>query len=73
MTTTSACLNDSCGSAVRPSFRGRLRRVHEVLQLWHRRKRQRRKLMQMPDDILKDIGISRVDAYQESRKPFWRA
>jgi uncharacterized protein YjiS (DUF1127 family) len=28
--------------------------------------------MEMDERLLKDIGISRSDAYRESRKPFWR-
>jgi uncharacterized protein YjiS (DUF1127 family) len=34
--------------------------------------RQRRALLSLDDAMLKDIGISRVDALQEGRKPFWR-
>ena len=34
--------------------------------------RQRRALLAVDDAMLKDIGISRVDALQEGRKPFWR-
>lgn len=34
--------------------------------------RQRRALLSLDDAMLKDIGISRVDALREGRKPFWR-
>ena len=34
--------------------------------------RQRRALLRLDDAMLKDIGISRVDAIQEGSKPFWR-
>ena len=34
--------------------------------------RQRRALLSLDAAMLKDIGISRVDALQEGRKPFWR-
>ena len=34
--------------------------------------RQRRALLSLDDAMLKDMGISRVDALQEGRKPFWR-
>lgn len=40
---------------------------------WQDRRRDRRMLMEMDEHLLEDIGISRADAYQESRKPFWRA
>ncbi|HCB13036.1 MAG TPA: DUF1127 domain-containing protein [Gammaproteobacteria bacterium] len=33
---------------------------------------QRRDLLALDDAMLKDIGISRVDALQEGNKPFWR-
>lgn len=35
--------------------------------------RQRRALLRLDDAMLKDLGISRVDALQEGSKPFWRA
>lgn len=34
---------------------------------------QRRALLALDDAMLKDIGISRADAFQEGNKPFWRA
>jgi uncharacterized protein YjiS (DUF1127 family) len=34
--------------------------------------RQRRQLAELSDEALWDIGISRADALQESRKPFWK-
>ena len=35
--------------------------------------RQRRALLHLDDAMLKDLGLSRVDALQEGHKPFWRA
>jgi uncharacterized protein YjiS (DUF1127 family) len=35
--------------------------------------RQRRALLGLDDAMLKDLGLSRVDALQEGGKPFWRA
>ena len=32
----------------------------------------RRDLMALSDDMLKDIGLSRGQAYQEASKPFWK-
>jgi uncharacterized protein YjiS (DUF1127 family) len=40
---------------------------------WSQRAAQRRRLACLPDVVLKDIGVSRADAFRESRKPFWRA
>jgi uncharacterized protein YjiS (DUF1127 family) len=44
-----------------------------LLELWSERRRQRRALLELSDHVLKDIGISRSEALQEGRKPFWRA
>lgn len=48
-------------------------RLAHLLGLWIERHRQRRALAGLDDHLLKDIGIGRADAWQESRKPFWRA
>lgn len=42
-----------------------------VLQ-WQERVRQRHQLAKLDDRLLRDIGISRVDAMHEIEKPFWR-
>jgi uncharacterized protein YjiS (DUF1127 family) len=44
-----------------------------TLSLWAERHRQRRALLELNDHMLKDIGISGADAWQEGRKPFWRS
>lgn len=46
--------------------------VVSALAEWHRRARERHQLMELDDRLLKDIGITRSDAYREWRKPFWR-
>ena len=43
------------------------------LDLWQRRLRDRDMLRAMSTAQLKDIGLSRADALNESEKPFWRA
>ncbi|RCX32350.1 DUF1127 domain-containing protein [Thioalbus denitrificans] len=43
-----------------------------LLLEWNQRARQRRQLARLDDYLLRDIGLSRVDAEQEARKPFWR-
>ncbi|MER8438950.1 DUF1127 domain-containing protein [Mesorhizobium sp. M1312] len=35
------------------------------------RRRSRLVLLEMTDDQLKDIGISRADAHREGLRPFW--
>nr|WP_261439852.1 DUF1127 domain-containing protein [Serratia liquefaciens] len=41
-------------------------------QLYLQRYRTRRSLLQLDDVQLADIGLSRAQAMQEGRKPFWR-
>ncbi|WP_426213189.1 DUF1127 domain-containing protein [Mesorhizobium abyssinicae] len=36
------------------------------------RGRSRSALLDLSDDLLKDIGVSRLDAYLEACRPFWR-
>jgi uncharacterized protein YjiS (DUF1127 family) len=42
------------------------------LRLWQQRRRTRLHLAQLPDYLLKDIGLERHDVLLESAKPFWR-
>ncbi len=44
-----------------------------TLVRWQHRADQRRHLGNMDDRLLADMGITRADAIQESRKPFWIA
>jgi uncharacterized protein YjiS (DUF1127 family) len=39
---------------------------------WDEVRRQRRALLALSDDMLKDIGISRSQAEAEGSKPFWQ-
>jgi uncharacterized protein YjiS (DUF1127 family) len=43
-----------------------------LIAVWLDRARGRRRLARVDDAVLKDLGLSRVDAWQELRKPFWR-
>ena len=43
----------------------RLLRLHDRLQ-------QRRLLLELDDRMLADAGISRLQAIEEARKPFWK-
>lgn len=49
-----------------------LLRAVETVSAWHERAHQRRALMALSDQMLRDIGISRAEAERESTKPFWR-
>jgi uncharacterized protein YjiS (DUF1127 family) len=50
----------------------RLEPVFARLAVWQDRIQQRRRLAAMPDYLLKDIGVTRVDALREASKPFWK-
>jgi uncharacterized protein YjiS (DUF1127 family) len=60
-------------AASREAEAGALRRLLSLVLLWSERARQRDRLARLPDRALADIGLSRCDAYRETRKPFWRA
>lgn len=44
----------------------------ERLAIWRARARSRAELMTLSDHMLKDIGLSRSEAYREYSKSFWR-
>ena len=75
MTTRSDCID--CPPVARiaaPSrlsgfFTGLLTRFAE----WQERHEQRAHLAGMDERMLKDIGVTHVDAARESSKPFWQA
>jgi uncharacterized protein YjiS (DUF1127 family) len=49
------------------------RRLVTTIRLWRRRAQESRDLLGMPDRMLRDMGITRSDAWRAARKPFWRA
>jgi uncharacterized protein YjiS (DUF1127 family) len=60
---------------VPPSVAGlptRLARWREGFLRWRERRRSRQMLLTLGDRELRDIGLTRLDAWQEWRKPFWR-
>ena len=54
-----------------PSLRPVLSLVRKMLQQWRRRRRERAELARLDDRMLRDIGITRGDVWQEINKPFW--
>jgi len=48
-------------------------RLIDVLLSWQERATMRRHLAEMPDYMLRDVGLTRLDVAPEVRKPFWRA
>lgn len=51
----------------------RLRQALDMLALWQQRARGRQQLRTFDDHLLRDIGITRLQAAAEADKPFWRA
>ena len=47
-------------------------RVKMTVLTWLERSRSRRQLSELPEYLLKDIGLNEADRYQETTKPFWR-
>jgi uncharacterized protein YjiS (DUF1127 family) len=47
--------------------------IIEAFLAWHDRARERRALMEISDQMLRDLGISRADACREAARPFWRS
>ncbi|HEU0221497.1 MAG TPA: DUF1127 domain-containing protein [Paracoccaceae bacterium] len=47
-------------------------RLAVMFATWSDRAKSRRDLAEMDDTRLQDIGISRLEAYREAAKPFWR-
>lgn len=42
-----------------------------TLREWEERARQRRRLSELDDRMLRDIGLTRADVSREVEKPFW--
>ena len=79
MTTRADCLDSPPAPSV-PSpfapvrgFGGFLATLLNRLAEWQERHEQRAHLAGMDGRMLKDIGISAVDAAHEAGKPFWKA
>lgn len=43
-----------------------------LVKTWRRRMQDRQILATMDEQSLRDIGITRYDAFYEASKPFWR-
>jgi len=55
-----------------PGLAGVIRGMICLLLVWQDRAKSRHQLAELDDRLLKDIGISRIDAHYEATKPFWR-
>lgn len=47
-------------------------RIAVMVTKWDQRAKTRRALNRLSDSDLRDVGISRGEAYTESRRPFWQ-
>lgn len=65
-------LADAWNGLPRLELRARLSDLGRRIAAGYRRYRQRRALLALSDAMLKDIGISRADAWHEADKPWWR-
>ena len=77
MTTRTDCLDYPPAPAARfapaRSAGAFLAGIFNRLAEWQERHEQRAHLAGMDDRMLKDIGVSSVDAAREADKPFWKA
>ena len=55
---------------LRPAWRWT--ELKRLIVEWRRRARSRYELMNLGDETLRDIGLSRGEADLESSKPFWQ-
>jgi uncharacterized protein YjiS (DUF1127 family) len=58
-------------SLLRLNIMGWVIALWSKLALWRERSQSRNRLASMDGAALKDIGLSRCDAWQEVNKPFW--
>jgi uncharacterized protein YjiS (DUF1127 family) len=49
-----------------------IERAVDAILTWRERVRMRRQLLSLDDRLLKDIGITRLQAQSEAEKPFWQ-
>jgi uncharacterized protein YjiS (DUF1127 family) len=54
-----------------PPRPGLLSRLADLLWQWRHRAESRGRIAEMSDYHLRDIGMTRLDAAAEARKPFW--
>ena len=55
------------------SVSGFIIRVSDLLHVWYERSVSRRRLAALNGHLLRDIGLTEGDVWEEVRKPFWRA
>lgn len=71
LTLLPARLSAEDGSRTRVTKRPLWSEIGHRLSTWRRDERSRRELMNLNDQILQDIGLSRGEAKPDLFKPFW--
>jgi len=69
MSTTQSVSRSSHRSA--RLYLGSIAQVFQKVAQAYRVYRERQALLSLSDSALKDIGLSRADAYREASRPFW--
>ncbi len=59
------------GTAFGTGFEHVAKRLVALLDIWARRRRDRRALIELDDRLLRDIGLDRLAARREAERPFW--
>jgi len=72
MNRLSLALDDVRRLAARETATAAVRKMMDAVVGWQERAHERRRLIDMEDRMLADIGLSRTDAQAEFNKPFWR-
>jgi uncharacterized protein YjiS (DUF1127 family) len=68
---TAYLLEQLMGASHLPTLANVALRIAVVLTLWTQRRRSRQALANLTDAQLNDIGISRTQAREEAKRPFW--
>ena len=63
---------ESLWRAFSHALSGFLSVARAALREWYRRKNSRLELARLDERMLRDIGLTRLDAEYEINKPFWR-
>ena len=58
--------------ALRTSLRKGFSRIFAIVHDWRRRSRSRAELANLDERMLRDIGVTPGEVWQEINKPFWR-
>lgn len=63
--------NVARGAGRQASSRASLRRLVVLLERWMELRRERRRLLELSDAMLRDLGLTRADAEHEGSRWFW--